>query len=69
MGVGLGVGIGALASPLFASVFPPVMLVGSFLLARGIFRAVTRRRERTLRKLLELISDYVEETDDGEEAS
>ncbi len=71
LGVGLGVGLGALGSPLFATIFPPVVLVGSYLLARTIFRAVSQSRERRLRELLELISDYVSEDtveEAGEEA-
>ncbi len=59
LGVGFGVGLGALNSALFATVFPVVAFSGSFLLARSIWSVVTRRRERTLRELLDLISAQV----------
>ena len=59
VGFGVGVGLGAHGSALFATVFPAVALSGSFLLARSIWRVVTRRRERRLRELLDRISNYV----------
>ena len=69
-GVGLGaghpIGLAALHSPLFALTFAAVVIAGSVLLARGIFSAVARSRQRALRELLERLSDYVPYRDDEE---
>jgi transposase-like protein len=55
-GVGFGVGFGALGSALFAALFPIGAVVGSYLLARGIYVSVARRRKRKLAEIVEAIA-------------
>lgn len=60
LGVGLGVGIGALGSPLFATIVPLAFLGGSYLLARTVFRLVSRRRRREVGRIAERIREFLE---------
>ena len=69
LGVGLGVGIGELGSALFAVIVPLLALGGSYLLARALFRAISRSRrrriERACSELREILAGSLE---DGEQA-
>jgi hypothetical protein len=60
LGVGLGVGIGALQSVAFAVAWPVGVVGGAYLLARTIYRSTARRRQRTLRNLLEGLTAEIE---------
>ncbi len=60
LAVGLGVGIGALGSALFAIAVPIASLSGAILLSRTIFRSAVRRRQRVLRELLDQLTEDVE---------
>ena len=66
LGVGLGVGIGALGSAAFATVFPLMVITGSYLLARSIFGSTAWRRQRLLRDLLDRLTDHVESVTAGQ---
>lgn len=57
-GVGFGVGLGALGSPTFAALVPIAFVAGSYLLARGIFRAVSRARKRHLRRIAARVREF-----------
>jgi hypothetical protein len=61
-GVGFGVGLGALGSVLFASVFPPAILGGSYLAARAIYGSHVRDRHVALTRLMD---DLVATVEDG----
>jgi ribosomal protein L13E len=61
LGVGLGVGIEVLGSALFAVAWPLGVVGMSFLGARTIFSAVSRRRQRELGRLLERLAGLVEQ--------
>jgi hypothetical protein len=63
-GVGLGVGLGALGSALFASVFPPAVIGGTYVVARSLFRRTVQRRSKALKRLME---DLVATVEDGME--
>lgn len=52
-GVGMGVGFGALGSGVFGVTFSLALLIGSYLVARGIFRGRFEDRRRTLERLME----------------
>ncbi|MFP4364921.1 MAG: hypothetical protein ACLFR1_13745 [Spirochaetia bacterium] len=58
-GVGFGVGIGALGSVIFASLFPPAVIGGSYLLSRFVFRAVSKGMEKRARKIADRISEII----------
>ncbi len=58
LGVGMGVGLGALGSPLFTLVFSAGVIGGSYLLARGLFTAIGRGRQRALARLAEQLEGY-----------
>lgn len=60
LGVGFGVGLGALGSALFATIFPAVVIGGSYVLARTVYTSTARRRHQKLRDLMERISGHVE---------
>ncbi len=60
MGVGFGVGLGALGSVAFAVAFPALVISGSYLAARTIFSSTARRRHRVLRDLLDRLTEQVE---------
>jgi transposase-like protein len=57
-GVGFGVGLGALGSPAFAAIVPIAFVGGSYLLARGIFRAVSRARRRQVRRVAARVREF-----------
>lgn len=57
--VGLGVGIGALGSVLFAVAWPVGVAGLSYMGAREIFRTVARGRHRTLAEFLERLTEMV----------
>jgi hypothetical protein len=57
-GVGFGVGLGALGSPAFAAIVPIAFVGGSYLLARGIFRAVSRARRRQVRRIAARVREF-----------
>lgn len=69
LGVGFGVGIGALGSPLFAAAVPIAFVGASYVLARALFRAITRSRRRRLATITEQIRQVIDEsrsTENGE---
>lgn len=60
--MGLGVGIGALGSALFATLFPLALIGGSYAVARAAFRGTVRGRMRNLTRLMEEMVGIVEES-------
>lgn len=60
IGVGVGVGVGALGSVVFAAGFPVALLVGSYLVARGLFRSRYAERREALSRLMERMVAEVE---------
>jgi hypothetical protein len=50
--VGLGVGLEGIGSPLFATLFPLGSLIGSYLLARGIYTTVAKKWKRKCGRLV-----------------
>ena len=60
IGVGVGVGVDVLGSVLFSVAFPLGVIGGCYLIARSIFGATVRRRQRTLHDLMERLSEIVE---------
>jgi len=67
LGLGGGVGMGALNSPLAAVLFAVGGLLGSYFLARGIFRHEARRAQAEATKLAELIASCIEDTSGASE--
>ena len=62
LGIGLGVGIEVLGSVAFAVAWPAGVIGLSYMLARGIFGSIARRRRRILRELLDRITEFVAQT-------
>ncbi len=60
VGVGVGVGVDVLGSVLFSVAFPLGVIGGCYLLARSIFGATVRRRQRALHGLMERLTEIVE---------
>ena len=60
VGVGVGVGVDVLGSVLFSVAFPLGVIGGCYLIARSIFGATVRRRQRTLHGLMERLTVIVE---------
>ena len=56
LGAGIGGGLEGLGSPVAAVLIPIVTLGGSWLLARGIFRAVLRHRAAKLKAIMQAIT-------------
>lgn len=62
VGIGVGVSVGvALEWALFASLFPPAVIGGAYLLARSIFRRTVRGRMRDLARLADELAAMVED--------
>ena len=60
-GLGISIAIGLLSAPLMAAAITAGMLVGSYGLARGLFRGTAIRRGRELRRLADALAERVEE--------
>ncbi len=60
--MGLGVGIGALASAFFATVFPVAVIGGAYVLARTIYSGTVARRARVLSRVMD---ELVAAAEDG----
>lgn len=61
VGVGVGVGIGALGSAAFAIAFPIGAVAVAYMAARTMFSSIVGRRRRTLRDLLDRLTERVED--------
>ncbi len=59
VGVGVGVGVDVLGSVLFSVAFPLGVIGGCYLIARSIFGATVRRRQRTLHGLMDRLTEIV----------
>ncbi len=58
--MGLGVGIGAMGSAIFATLFPVAVIGGSFWAARMAFAGTAHGRRRALTTLLDRLTELVE---------
>jgi hypothetical protein len=58
------VGLGALGSALFATLFPVAIIGGSWALARGIFKQAVRGRRKALTELMDELTERVKEEAD-----
>jgi serine/threonine protein kinase len=64
-GAALGIGMGALQAPVAALVTTGLIVLGSYGLARTIYRRTARQRERQLRELVERLATQVAQTIGG----
>ncbi len=61
MGLVIGLGMGLLNSPVATAVLVPLWIGGSYLLARGIFRHIGRKREAELERLADRLEEHLVE--------
>ncbi len=62
VGLGVGVGVGVpLGLPIFATIFPFAAIGGSYVLARHFFGRSSRKRRKTLIRLMDELTELVEE--------
>lgn len=59
MGVGLGVGLGALGSALFAAAFPFTLTGGLYVAMRQVMKSIGRKRRAEAEALVDRIARYV----------
>jgi len=59
--VAIGVGMSSFNAPLVATVLSAAMLLGAYGIARTVFRGVSGRRSRDLRRLADVLAERVEE--------